>query len=186
MVKVWVRPPRTLLGEALVCSLTALGLAVVDDSDDEVVALIDLTAADLPLPPAEHPTAVALVCAVDVSTIRSAKRSGYRGLHPIHEGRDVLVGTLRAVGGGRDAIDDWSPRNAASNHVPHLTPRESEVLGLVMLGLPNKRIGRQLGIGERTVKHHVASIMRKYGVHDRASLIVLRHDIAAEPNAPDR
>jgi hypothetical protein len=109
MVKVSVRSPHTLLGESLECSLATLGVAVVDDSVEDAVALVDLTAEDLPLPTAPHPKAVAMVCQIDASTVRSAKHSGYRGIHALDEGRDVLVSTLRAVSAGHDAIDDWAP-----------------------------------------------------------------------------
>jgi len=45
-----------------------------------------------------------------------------------------------------------------------LTAREVEVLELMLDGLPNKRIGSELGISERTVKTHRGNIMRKMQV----------------------
>ena len=50
------------------------------------------------------------------------------------------------------------------------TDREKEVLEMLVAGQSNKEIGAPLGIRERTVKAHVAKLMRKVGVHnpDRA------------------
>ena len=48
-----------------------------------------------------------------------------------------------------------------------LSPRELETLGLVAKGLPNKQIGRKLGITEATVKAHLTSIFRSIGVDNR-------------------
>ncbi len=48
-----------------------------------------------------------------------------------------------------------------------LSPRELEALELVANGLPNKQIGRKLGISEATVKAHLTSIFRRIGVENR-------------------
>jgi DNA-binding NarL/FixJ family response regulator len=48
-----------------------------------------------------------------------------------------------------------------------LSPRELETLGLVAKGMPNKLIGRKLGITEATVKAHLTSIFRRIGVENR-------------------
>lgn len=57
-----------------------------------------------------------------------------------------------------------------------LSPRETEVLALLAEGLPNKHIGRSLGIAEPTVKCHVKAVLRKLNVRNRfeAAMWVLR------------
>lgn len=50
---------------------------------------------------------------------------------------------------------------------PELTPREVEVLDLIGRGFANKRIARELGIAEKTVKTHVSHVLAKLGVSDR-------------------
>jgi DNA-binding NarL/FixJ family response regulator len=50
---------------------------------------------------------------------------------------------------------------------PELTPREHEVLDLIGRGFANKRIARELGIAEKTVKTHVSHVLAKLGVSDR-------------------
>jgi len=53
----------------------------------------------------------------------------------------------------------------------HLTPREVEVLSLVARGLSNVDIGRQLYIGEATVKTHLLRAFAELGVNDRTAAV---------------
>jgi DNA-binding NarL/FixJ family response regulator len=53
-----------------------------------------------------------------------------------------------------------------------LTPREREVLDLIVKGLSNKRIAGALGISEGTVKWHVNIILERLGVEDRTQAAV--------------
>jgi len=53
-----------------------------------------------------------------------------------------------------------------------LSPRERQVLELIMKAYSNREIGAELGIEERTVKAYVASLMRKTGVENRVALSV--------------
>jgi two-component system NarL family response regulator len=50
---------------------------------------------------------------------------------------------------------------------PELTPRELEVLLLIVKGQANKEIAATLGLAENTVKNHVKMILEKLGVADR-------------------
>jgi DNA-binding NarL/FixJ family response regulator len=53
-----------------------------------------------------------------------------------------------------------------------LSDREMEVLEVVVRGLSNKEIAGALGISHQTVKNHVTSILRKFGVEDRTQAVV--------------
>jgi DNA-binding NarL/FixJ family response regulator len=73
-----------------------------------------------------------------------------------------------------------SARNErATSAVPDLTPREREVLQLVIQGHANKQIARRLGISEKTVKGHLTNLFQRIGVTDRtqAALWAERHGI---------
>jgi DNA-binding NarL/FixJ family response regulator len=53
-----------------------------------------------------------------------------------------------------------------------LTPRQAEVLGLLLQGLPNKLIARQLNLSVETVKDHVAAVLRALGVSSRTQAVL--------------
>jgi DNA-binding CsgD family transcriptional regulator len=52
----------------------------------------------------------------------------------------------------------------------HLTPRDREVLELVLRGAQNKEIALRLGLVEQSAKQHVSDLLRKFGVPNRAAL----------------
>ena len=55
---------------------------------------------------------------------------------------------------------------------PSITAREIEVLKLLVAARSNREIARTLGIEERTVKAHIAKLMRKVGVENRIALSI--------------
>lgn len=92
----------------------------------------------------------------------------------------------------------WAPRRVLSMFIERtltqrkrmgsggndtLTDREKQVLNMLVAGLSNKEIGAPLGIEERTVKAHVAKMMRKVGVHNRIALSVhaITHALVRSP-----
>jgi DNA-binding NarL/FixJ family response regulator len=65
------------------------------------------------------------------------------------------------------------PRDApAVTRDSRLTPRESQVLSHVALGLSNDEIARSMKISIETVKEHVANLLRKLSVRDRTQAAV--------------
>jgi len=64
------------------------------------------------------------------------------------------------------------PRSTTRQEPLVFTQREREVLHLLVDGRSNREIGNELGIEERTVKAHVAKLMRKAGVTNRIALSV--------------
>lgn len=98
-------------------------------------------------------------------------------------GADEILAALRAVTRGLVVLDPaiaWlvqhrvpSPVRATDEIGEPLTERESEVLQLLSLGLPNKTIASRLGISEHTAKFHVGSIMAKLGAASRTEAVAL-------------
>lgn len=89
-----------------------------------------------------------------------------RAVRAAHAGEALLdpVIAARLV----DAISQ-PPGEPASER---LTSREQEVLALIARGFSNKRIARELGIAEKTVKTHVGHVLAKLGVADRTQAAV--------------
>lgn len=106
---------------------------------------------------------------------------------------EVLLDGIRAVARGESPLDPRAARRLlarTSGRTPFpggpaagadagLSPRESEVLRLVVEGLLNKQIAQRLGITERTVKAHLTSVFSTIGVTDRTAAAVWaeRHDV---------
>jgi DNA-binding NarL/FixJ family response regulator len=72
------------------------------------------------------------------------------------------------------------PRTSHSRST-HLTAREKQVLEMLVQGRSNKEIGEPLGIQLRTVKAHIARLLRKIGVPNRIALTVhaLSHELVS-------
>jgi two-component system, chemotaxis family, CheB/CheR fusion protein len=64
-------------------------------------------------------------------------------------------------------------RSAAAMRIAGLTPREREVMELVVAGHANKEIAYRLGISQRTIETHRAAVMKKIGVSSLSDLIRL-------------
>ncbi|HEX6901362.1 MAG TPA: response regulator [Thermoanaerobaculia bacterium] len=67
-------------------------------------------------------------------------------------------------------------RSEIERHLSVLTRREREVFGLVVAGLPNKRIASQLGTSEKTVKVHRGRVMEKTGAESLAALVQMAYE----------
>lgn len=114
-----------------------------------------------------------------------ALRSGAQGYLIKDMEPDDLVVALRDIVAGKTVVaPDLAPVLAkvvqgesvtARDPSPfsELTPRESEILGLLAEGQSNKAIARNLGISDGTVKLHVKAILRKLGVHSRVEAAVI-------------
>jgi RNA polymerase sigma factor (sigma-70 family) len=98
--------------------------------------------------------------------------------------KDLLSAIERALARARQAWDERQERADIKRRLDALTPREREVMALVVRGLLNKQIAFELGTVEKTVKVHRARVMEKMEVESLADLVRLaeRLGIPAEKN----
>jgi NarL family two-component system response regulator YdfI len=109
-------------------------------------------------------------------------QAGARGYLLKDTDRNTLFNTIRAAARGETLLKPeimarvLSQKNVAkveSNEPTNLTDRELEVLKAVASGERSKEVASHLGISERTVKAHLASIYNKFGVDSRAAAIAV-------------
>jgi DNA-binding NarL/FixJ family response regulator len=120
---------------------------------------------------------------MDEQTILKAIASGAKGYVDAAASPADFVQAIRIVSRG----SLWIPRRVLSMFIERVsnsprrifptdqvafTDREKQVLKMLVEGRSNKEIGVPLGIRDRTVKAHVAKLMRKVGVQNRVALTV--------------
>lgn len=85
--------------------------------------------------------------------------------------QDLLDAVRTAINKDAENRSKLSSLSAVRQHYEALTPREQEVMALVVSGMMNKQIAGKLGLSEITVKVHRASIMRKMDARSLAELV---------------
>jgi DNA-binding NarL/FixJ family response regulator len=138
------------------------------------------------------PTRVVLLTAYDDhEQIINSARAGASAYCAKDVDPQQLMQIIREVTNGKYFFDDnlftliefkkWLANELEKNRNPFSDPgnpfhplsnREMEVLSWVVKGNSNKEIASNMGISQQTVKNHVTSILRKFGVEDRTQAVV--------------
>jgi DNA-binding NarL/FixJ family response regulator len=175
-------------------------LEVVGEADDgaEAVAVAgqlrpDVVLMDLRMPRVDGAEATARIVAADPnikvlilttydtdSDIIRAVEAGATGYLLKDTPRTELAAAVRAAAQGETVLaPPVAARLVNRLRTPtweQLTPREAEVLAAVARGLSNAEVGRELFIGEATVKTHLLRIFAKLGVDDRTAAVTLAYE----------
>ena len=123
---------------------------------------------------------VAIVVLTDnptVEQVRSARQAGVRGFINRRASGDTIARILVAAGQGQalvegEIFDHLLGASSADvgSGAEAFTAREKEVHDMVVRGMADKQIARELGISVKTVEKHVGSILRKTGARNRTML----------------
>lgn len=131
---------------------------------------------------------VMLTTSSDENDLVESLRAGAQGYLLKDMEPDELVIALRDIVNGKTIVapdlapilakavqgkSDTTGQSKDDSPFSDLTPRETEILGLLAEGQSNKAIARNLGISDGTVKLHVKAILRKLKVHSRVEAAVM-------------
>lgn len=168
---------------------------------------IDLAVFDLDLPDgfgldlipalhAAHPAAQTLILTASAgrNILARAVEAGAAGM--LHKSADIeqIVASVRQLASGgwllapselavllREARSERALRQARTEQLGRLTPRERDVLALLGEGLSDKEISSRLGVGKDTVHTHMVNLLGKLGAESRlqALIVAVRHGLVS-------
>jgi DNA-binding NarL/FixJ family response regulator len=151
-----------------------------------------------PVAPGAPPIRVVVLTTYDLDEyVYEALRAGASGFLLKHAPpEELLLGVRAAADGGallspqvtRRLVAEFAARRPAARRPPpeldRLTPREREVLDLVICGRSNTEIAELLVVSPSTVKTHLAHILDKLGLRDRVQAVVFGYEHGlVEPGA---
>jgi DNA-binding NarL/FixJ family response regulator len=172
------------------------GLEAVDKAQrfDPDVVLMDIRMPELDgleatrrILAADRGTRVLVLTTFDLDEyIYEALTAGASGFVLKDDPPEQLIGAIRTVAAGdallspavtKRVIERFTrlSRPTPPSGLEELTARELDVLRLIAQGLSNEEIGKQLFIGETTVKTHVTHVLQKLDLRDRVQAVVLAH-----------
>lgn len=177
-LKVYVDCDHAIVRAALELALRELGFEGASEQDADI-AIRDLRSTSRQGPSKYVPT---LALVDEVSLAIRAIRLGYLGYLDADAPLEDLGRAARVIQRG----EHWAERRVlvmalaktpstgvgARDYLDRLTEREEEVLGLVLRGLTNVDIAKDLGISPKTVKGHVSAIYAKLEIRNRKELLI--------------
>lgn len=160
---------------ALIDQNTAIALAIIDFwlADGASVGLIEHIKAECKFP------ILVISADDDQAVLRKAQAVGADGFLHKQETPEIFAKAVAALLAG----ETWFQPSAdicqtgfnkeliVTVQELGLTPRQGEILALLLQALPNKRIAQRLSISEATVKEHVSAILDKLGARNRLEII---------------
>lgn len=141
---------------------------------------------------APHVAVLVLTMQDDPAMVRSVLDAGASGYLVKGASREQILRAVLAVSRGDVILAGTAARHArrvlgsAGQPValPDLTPRELQVLDLLAAGATTVAIGRSLGVATKTVRNHIAAVLTKLGVPDRAAAVAVARDTGLPTSRP--
>jgi len=129
-----------------------------------------------------HPPIIFLTAYGDIkTTVRAMKRGAVDFLtKPFHE-QELLDAIRQSVERDREGRRKHAELSRRRGQYQSLTPRERQVLALVVTGRLNKQIAADLNLSESTVKLHRGEVMQKMEAHSLAELVSIVADLEIPP-----
>jgi FixJ family two-component response regulator len=115
-------------------------------------------------------------------TVRAMKAGAVEFLTKPFKHEDLFGAIAQAIERSRAAITQQAEMVKLQRLYSALTPREQEVMALVVSGLLNKQVGFQLGISEITVKAHRGQVMRKMKAASFVDLVIMAGKLSSAPS----
>lgn len=166
--------------------LALVDLHLADGHGPDVIAQLRRARPDCPV--------AVFSASTDSPTILRCLEAGAVGYIPKTHTGDAIMGALRLITSGCPYLPAQvlatreDPRGLSRSRTPGrtdpshlgLTTRQIEVLRLILRGLPNKLICRQLRLAEGTVKVHVSAVLRALGVTNRTQAVIAASRLGLE------
>ena len=105
------------------------------------------------------------------TSVRAMKGGAVDFLQKPFNHDELIAAVQRALALSRQALSEAAVRTEIERRIRTLTPREKQVMDLVVKGLLNKQIASELGAAEKTVKVHRGRVMQKMQANSVADLV---------------
>jgi DNA-binding NarL/FixJ family response regulator len=133
---------------------------------------------------------IILTAAIEKEQVVEVLQLGARGIVMKHSAVNDLLESIRSVVSGKhwvgqesvphliQAVRTMEPPIRATAARPDfgLTPREMQIISLIVAGYTNKDLAQELKISQNTSKHHLTNIFNKLGVSNRLELVLYAID----------